>query len=222
MERNIDNQLEELKKLILKMGAHVEHSLLVDAQALRSKNVNQFSQVHEIEKDINDDQLKVDSACISILAKQGPVARDLRFILSIIKINTDLERMGDQAVNIAYLGREFVQRNSLIATQQIENMFQIVQKMVREALDAFVKGDIALAKQVLAMDDQVDELRNEVNIQLKNKMKSTPSEIEACLDLILMARNLERLGDHATNVAEGVVYAYSGKDIRHGGFSGEI
>lgn len=222
MERNIDNQLEELKKLILKMGAHVEHSLLVDAQALRSKNVNQFSQVHEIEKDINDDQLKVDSACISILAKQGPVARDLRFILSIIKINTDLERMGDQAVNIAYLGREFVQRNSLIATQQIENMFQIVQKMVREALDAFVKGDIALAKQVLAMDDQVDELRNEVNIQLKNKMKSTPGEIEACLDLILMARNLERLGDHATNVAEGVVYAYSGKDIRHGGFSGEI
>lgn len=221
MERTIDNQLEELKKLISKMGAHVEHSLAVDAQALAQKNINQFSQVHEIEKNINDDQLKVDSACISILAKQSPVARDLRFILSIIKINTDLERMGDQAVNIAYLGREFVQRKSMLTTTEIEKMFQLVQKMVREALDAFVKGDMKLAKQVLEMDDEVDSLRTDVNVKLKEKMKNTPTEIDACLDLILMARNLERLGDHATNVAEGVVYAYSGKDIRHGGFIGD-
>lgn len=217
MERAIDTQLDDLKKLILMMGGHVEKALAQAVAALISRDNHQFDEVHEIEKNINAAHLKVDEACLGLLAKQGPVARDLRLILSIVKINTDLERMGDQSVNIAYTGKDYLGRRPLGQLTEVAKMADLARVMVKEALDSFVRGDLELAKKVLLMDDEVDQLKNKIFNELMAHMKTNSQDVEASLDLILIARNLERLGDHATNIAEDVIFAFSGQDVRHGG-----
>ncbi|WP_413288580.1 phosphate signaling complex protein PhoU [Bdellovibrio sp. HCB337] len=213
----MDSQLDELKRLILVMGGHVERALNEATQALISRNAESFAQVHEIEKKINEGHIAVDNACLGVLAKQGPVAKDLRLILSIVKINTDLERMGDQCVNIAYTGKDYLGRKPLTNVADISRMSDIARTMVKESLDCFVRGDVELAKKILLMDDEVDSLKNKVFKDNLQHMKGSSSDVEACLDLILVARNLERLGDHATNIAEDVIFAFTGKDVRHGG-----
>jgi len=217
MERTIDSQLEELKKTILEMGGFVEKALITAIEGFLKKDLTLLSTVHDIEKNVNDMQIKIDNLCLNILAKQGPVAKDLRLILSIIKINTDLERMGDQCVNIAYLGKDICKRPpQSIAVPDIERMASIVRVMVKGSLDSFVKMNSAEAEKILKMDDDVDDLRNQVIAQYVGKMKQDSSLTESCLDIIQVARNLERLGDHSTNIAEDVIFAFTGKDIRHG------
>ncbi len=217
LERAIDSQLEELKKHILIMGGHVEKALHEVILALLKKEEHRFDSVHKIEDLINEDQVRVDNFCIQILAKQSPVAKDLRMIMSIIKINTDLERMGDQATNIAYTAQDYLKRNPVPQAKVLVKMSEIVRKMVKESLDSFVRGDVDLAKKILLMDDEVDSTKNQVFRDLTDHMKKNSQDVEASLDVILMARNLERLGDHATNIAEDVIYAVTGQDIRHGG-----
>lgn len=217
MERTIDSQLDELKRLILVMGGHVEKALSEATAALMARNVDSFNQVHDIEKKINEGHVAVDNACLALLAKQGPVAKDLRLILSIVKINTDLERMGDQCVNIAYTGKDYLGRKPLSTLGDIGHMSDLVRDMVKESLNCFVRGDVELAKRILLMDDEVDRLKNKVFKDHLGHMKISSQDVEACLDLILVARNLERLGDHATNIAEDVIFAFTGKDVRHGG-----
>lgn len=217
MERNFDSKLDDLKKLILQMGGLVEKALQTSVAAIVDRNPQLFNEVHAIEAQINEDHIKVDLWCVNLLAKQGPVARDLRLIMSIIKINSDLERMGDQAVNIAYTGKDYLQRKPLERLSDIVRMNEIVRKMVKESLDTFVSGDSEAARKILLMDDEVDSLKNGVFRELIVKMKQNPDDVEACMDLILMARNLERVGDHATNIAEDVIYVVTGRDIRHGG-----
>jgi len=217
VERTMDSQLDELKRLILVMGGHVERALSETTEALMSRNVERFAQVHDIEKKINEGHIAVDNACLGVLAKQGPVAKDLRLILSIVKINTDLERMGDQCVNIAYTGKDYCGRAPQQRLDDIQRMSEVVRTMVKESLDCFVRGDVELAKKILLMDDEVDGLKNKVFRDQLNHMKTASQDVEASLDLILVARNLERLGDHATNIAEDVIFAFTGKDVRHGG-----
>ncbi|KHD87465.1 MAG: phosphate transport system regulatory protein [Bdellovibrio sp. ArHS] len=218
MERAIDTLIEDLKKMILLMGGHVEKSLAQATAALLSKDLSMFDGVHAIEKLVNEDHVKVDNACMQLLAKQGPVAKDLRLILSVIKINNDLERMGDQAVNISYTGKDYLGRRPIPAQLgDIQKMSEIAGRMVKGSLDSFVRGDIEQAKQILMMDDEVDHLKNKVFKDCLAHMKAHSEDVEAGLDLILIARNLERLGDHATNIAEDVIFAFTGKDVRHGG-----
>ncbi len=216
MERNIDNQLEELKKLMLEMGGFVEKALGTVMDGLFKHDLGLLASVHDIEKSVNDMQIRIDNACLNVLAKQGPVAKDLRLILSIVKMNTDLERMGDQCVNMAYLGKDIIGRGQNISFSDIEKMSISARAMVKGSLDCFVRLDAIAAEKILKMDDDVDELKNLV---VKNSIaiiKQNPSLTESCLDLILIARNLERLGDHATNIAEDVIFAFTGKDLRHG------
>lgn len=218
MERAIDTQLEELKKTILVMGGHVEKSLQQVTTALLAKDVSMFEEVHTIEQRINEEHIHVDGMCMNILAKQGPVAKDLRLILSVIKINNDLERMGDQTVNISYSGKDYLGRNPIQARLvDIQKMSEIAGRMVKGSLDCFVRGDVEQAKKILLMDDEIDALKGKVFKDSVAHMKTNPEDIEAGLDLILIARNLERLGDHATNIAEDVIFAFTGKDVRHGG-----
>ncbi|MBC7466763.1 MAG: phosphate signaling complex protein PhoU [Bdellovibrio sp.] len=217
MERTIDAQLEDLKNLTVEMGGQVEKALQTTVLGISRRDPQQFSNVHKIEELVNDLQIKIDNACLEVLAKQGPVAKDLRLILSIIKINTDLERMGDQCVNIAHIGREVLERTNNISFQDIEQMATTVKKMVKAALDSFVKMNVTMAREVLLMDDEVDSLRNKIFSESTARMKIEPAQIENLLDLILIARNLERLGDHSTNIAEDVIFALTGKDIRHQG-----
>lgn len=216
MERTIDSQLEDLKKLTLEMGGLVEKALQTTTSGLLKKELKSLKEVHEIEQSINDLQIRIDEACLQVLAKQGPVARDLRLILSIIKINTDLERMGDQCVNIAHLSRELIEREFGNSLHDLEMMFRCSSDMVRASLDSFVKMDVEAAKKVLLMDDQVDSYKKKINIDSIGLMKTDLAHLQDHLDYILIARNLERLGDHATNIAEDVIFAFSGKDVRHG------
>lgn len=216
MDRIIDSQLEDLKKLTLEMGGLVEKSLSTTVAGLMKKEVNLLKQVHQIEEQINDLQIKIDNSCLQVLAKQGPVAKDLRLILSIIKINTDLERMGDQCVNIAHLSRELIERKFSKSLQDIESMAACASEMVKSALDSFVKMDVTIAKSVLDMDDQVDAYKKKINQSTVEAMKNDIQHLQDHLDFILISRNLERLGDHSTNIAEDVIFAFSGKDIRHG------
>lgn len=220
MERALDSQIDEVKRLILIMGGSVEMALLDAAQAISARNVSKLKSIHQIEQKINEDHIKIDEACLNILAKQSPVAKDLRIILSILKINTDLERMGDQVTNIAYTTNDYLNRAALEQVTMITQMADFVRKMVKESLDCFVKGDHVHSRQILLMDDEVDDLKNKVFRELCEHMKKNPQDVDASLDLILIARNFERLGDHATNIAEDVIFAYTGEDVRHGGKGG--
>lgn len=218
MERQVDSQIDQIKNLILGMGGYVERASELAVQALTQRNAEGFAEVHAIEQKINEDHVKVDNACVTFLAKQSPVARDLRLIISIIKINTDLERMGDQSVNIAYTGKDYLTRMP-VAKELVDivAMSNIVRKMVKESLDSFVREDEKQAQSVLLMDDEVDQLKSKVFRDLTTYIKSHPDNVDAALDIILVARNLERLGDHATNIAEDVIFVSTGKDVRHGG-----
>lgn len=217
MERTFDAQLEDLKKTLLEMGGFVEKALSITIEGFLKKDLALLATVHDIEKQVNELQIRVDNLCLNILAKQGPVAKDLRLILSIIKINTDLERMGDQCVNIAYLAKDMIKRPlQVVSTTEIEKMAESVRAMVKGSLDSFVRMDSAAAEKILTMDDEVDALKSKVLAQNIEVIKSNANLTESCLDIIQVARNLERLGDHSTNIAEDVIFAFTGKDIRHG------
>lgn len=218
MERQINTQIDQLKNLILSMGGQVEKALDEAVQALIHRKPEAFQKVHEIEKQINQDHIKVDQACMHFLAKQGPVARDLRLIISIIKINSDLERMGDQSVNIAYTGKDYLARQPISQSlPDIERMSALARQMVKGSLDSFVREDEKSAQEILLMDDEVDTLKSKVFRDQLAYIKTNPQNADAALDIILIARNLERLGDHATNIAEDVIFVSTGKDVRHGG-----
>lgn len=222
VERVADHQLEQVKKTILFMAGCVERALDLVTSGLSAKSPSHFQQVHTIEEQVNQAHLKVDELCAQYLAIQQPVAKDLRLVVSLIKMNVDLERMGDQCVNIAHLGRELLERQGqdlagLPDLLLIQEMGKSVKQMVRDALDSFVHEDVDKAKSVLLMDDEVDKKKAKVFKDFSDAIKVTPAIVESALDVIMMAKNLERLGDHATNIAEDVVYVSTGKDIRHGG-----
>jgi phosphate transport system protein len=216
MDRSIDTEIQKLKEQILLMGGYVEKSIEEATQALIDREPQRFDKVHEFETIINRSHIEVDEACLKILARQSPLATDLRLIVAVIKINTDLERMGDQAVNISYNGKRYLEHPPLKPLIDLPRMAQEVRFMVREALDAFVKRDALMAADVLERDDSVDALKNHIFHELITYMGKDPQNIEQALNLILIARNLERLGDHATNIAEDVIFAVTGQDIRHG------
>jgi phosphate transport system protein len=218
MERQVDTQIDKLKTLILTMGGYVENALDCAILALMSRQSGKFVEVHNIEKKINEDHVRVDQACLNFLATHGPVAKDLRLIMSIIKINSDLERMGDQSVNIAHTGKDYLTRTPIAGPlKDIERMSVVARKMVKNSLDSFVREDQGMAQEILMMDDELDNLKGKVFSDLLAQMKTESSCVEAAMDLILIARNLERLGDHATNIAEDVIFVSTGKDVRHGG-----
>lgn len=216
MLRHVDIELRSLKEKILAMGGCVESAIEEATQALIEREPKRFSRVHELEKQINQAHIAVDEACLDLLARQSPLAADLRLVVAIIKINTDLERMGDQAVNISHNGERYLAEPPLKPLIDLPRMAEKVRVMVREALDAFVRGDATLAQKVLDVDDDVDALKDQIFRELITYMISDPKAIQRALNLILIARNLERLGDHATNIAEDVIFATTGRDIRHG------
>ena len=207
--------LRDLKSHILKMGGNVEAAIEASILAIRSRNLEGFSRVFELEDQINRAHVEVDDLCLRLLARQTPLARDLRLILGVVKINTDLERMGDQAVNISYNGKHVIEGVPIHTTVDLQDMSDRVRSMVRDALDAFVREDIPLAREVLTRDDEVDRMKRSLFHDLKGTLKVSPELSEEALALILIGRNLERLGDHATNIAEDVIFVTTGEDVRH-------
>jgi len=218
MIRHFDAELGELKKKILTMGGYVEKAIEESTQALLQREPFRFQTVSHYEELINRAHLEVDEACLQLLARQSPLAADLRLVIAVIKINTDLERMGDQAVNISENGQRYLSAPALKPLIDLPKMAQEVRSMVRDSLDAFVRQDVALARDVIRRDDVVDSFKNQIFHDVQEIMsKAAGPTIEQGLNLILIARNLERLGDHSTNIAEDVIFAMTGEDVRHKG-----
>ena len=217
MIRHIDSELQSLKDLALQMGGCVERAVENACITVSTRDIKAFEEVQRQESRINDLQIRVDEACVSVLAKQAPVAKDLRLVIAITKINTDLERMGDQSVNIAHSAREaFKAWPKVVLPAEIFRMMEEVQSMVRQVLDAFLRQDVELSRAVLAQDDAVDELKDQLIALMKQQMQANSSQIDICLAFIMIAKNLERMADHATNIAEEVIYLATGNDVRHG------
>lgn len=217
MIRHFETELQDLKQLILAMGGNVEKALAEVCQALFAKDASRLREVHSQETKVNELQIAVDHACVQLLAKQAPVAKDLRLVIAVIKINTDLERMGDQAVNIAHCTKDLFQLWGVTTvSSDILTISEKVRSMVRDSLDAFVRRDVVLSREILGRDDEIDELKGKIIKDGLVMMRKHPDQIEANLEIIMIAKNFERLADHATNIAEEVIYLATGDDVRHG------
>jgi len=213
--RHFTQELEELNQRLLQMGGLVEATIHRSVRSLVERNSALAEQVIRDEPEINDMEIQIDSLTTRLLARQQPVAKDLRFLTAAMKINTDLERMGDLAVNIAERALSLLAQPPVKPMIDIPRMAVLVESMLLNSLDAFVNADEAKARSVLMSDDEVDLLRDAVYGELVDYMQKDPTVVRSAVDLIFVARNLERIGDHATNIAEDVVFFVKGVDVRH-------
>jgi len=213
--RHFEQGLEELKQRLLWMAGLVEKSVHKAVQALFEQKEELAQEVLEEENAINEMQIEIDERVISLLALQQPMAVDLRFILSVSRINNDLERIGDQAVNIAQSALRILRHPQVKPYVDLPRMSALVESMVHDSLNAVVQRDAELARSVLVRDDEVDHLRDQIFRELLTYMLENSAVIFSAFELILVAKNLERIGDHATNIAEDVIYMVAGKDVRH-------
>ncbi|HXB53489.1 MAG TPA: phosphate signaling complex protein PhoU [Vicinamibacteria bacterium] len=216
MERHhFEEELQSLKNRLLTMGALVEERVHQAVRALIDRQLEEAEQVICSDQDVNTLQIEIDDRCLKLLALQQPIATDLRLITAAMKINADLERIGDQAVNIAENVIKLLPQAPLKPLIDIPRMAELAEKMTRDALDAFVRKDPELARNVLQRDDEVDNLKDQVFRELLTYMMADPGTIQRALALILISRNLERIADHATNIAEDVIFLVEAKDVRH-------
>ena len=212
---HFQEELDQLKARLLEMGGLAEDRVRSSVRAIVERDHGLVQQVLDGDGPINQFHMDIDSRCVKLLALHQPMAVDLRMIMSAIKINTDLERVGDLAVNIAEAATRYLAHPPVKELIDIPRMADIAQRMLRDALDAFVRRDTALAQHVLDEDDALDALKTQVFRELLTYMLQDPQTIEPSLDLILVSRHLERIGDHATNVAEDVIFMVSARDVRH-------
>src|SRR5262245_2195439 len=216
MERHhFEDELQTLKRRLLNMGALVEERVHRAVIALIERNEEAAAEVAAADRDVNELQIEIDDRCLKLLALQQPIASDLRLITAAMKINADLERIGDQAVNIAENVLKVLPHPPLKPIIDIPRMAEIAEAMTRDALDSFVRRDPSLARVVLHRDDEVDRLKDQVFRVLLTHMMADPGTIQRALPLILISRNLERIADHATNIAEDVIFVVEAKDVRH-------
>jgi len=208
-------ELEELNQKLLQMGGLVESAIHRSVLSLIDQNKELAEEVIRDEPRINRMEMEIDGLATRLLALRQPVARDLRLLTAALKINTDLERIGDLAVHVAERSLSLMHHPLVRPMTDIPKMASLVQSMLLKCLDAFVRGDADLAHTVLLADDEVDNLRDGVYAELMDTMRRDPSVVSAAIDLIFVARNLERIGDHATNIAEDVVFLVKGIDVRH-------
>jgi len=213
--RHFQDELEQLKARLLEMGGLAEEQVRLAVKGLVQRDRDLVAQVLTGDDPLNALHIEVDSRCFTLLALHQPMAVDLRAIVAAVKINTDLERVGDLAINIAEAAQRYVALPPVKKLIDIPRMATIAQSMLRDALDAFVRRDTALAQNVLNQDDALDALKTQIFRELLTYMLADPSTIEPALDLILVSRHLERIGDHATNVAEDVIFMVSARDVRH-------
>jgi phosphate transport system protein len=213
--RHFQEELEALKERLLAMGGLAEERVRVSVHALAERDAGAVQAILTGDEPINDLHIEVDDRCFKLLALHQPMAADLRTIVAAVKINTDLERVGDLAVNVAEAGKRYLQHPPVKPLIDIPRMGDIAMVMLRDALDAFVRRDVALAEAVLVKDDTLDALKTQIFRELLTYMLQDPATIEPALDLILISRHLERIGDHATNIAEDVIFIVSAKDVRH-------
>ena len=213
--RHFDEQLDQLFKRIIMMGSVAESMIHTAVRAYTERNESLASDVYAKEAQVNALQVEVDDKAVKLTTLQQPVASDARFLFMASRIGGELERIADQAINIVQNAHYALEGPSIQSMVDLPIMAGVVQKIVHNSLDAMSGRDCRLAEQVLQQEDQVDAFRDQIFRVLLTHMMADPRTIQQCLSLILMARNLERIGDHATNIAEEVIYWIQGRDIRH-------
>ncbi len=217
MRTRFQQGLDELRSRLLRMGGLAEQAVDRASQAYIERDLSRCQMVLEGETQINLAEREIDELAFDLLAMQQPMAVDLRFILAVTKINSDLERVGDQAVNIAERVMDLAEIPKVELPIDIPRMSSAVAAMVRRALESFIEGKAELAQAVLEMDNVVDRMKDEAFITLVKAMNEQPNITRQALDALLIARNLERVADHATNIAEDVIFWVRGADVRHMG-----
>lgn len=213
--RRLEADLAQLNQQLLEMGALVASSVHRSALSLIDGNEVLAHQVIRDEARVDQMEIQIDELCTSMIVLTQPVARDMRMVTAAFKITTDLERMGDLAVGIVERSLSLMHQPALPAVQHFSRLAQLVESMVLESLESFVNRDVAAAHRILKSDDAVDNQRNDITQELIGAMQASPDIIPRALDLILIARNLERIADHATNVAEEVIFLVNGEIVRH-------
>ena len=221
IRKHFSRELEKIKKLILSLGAKVEEQVRLATQAVEAHDAELAKQIIKSDFNIDEMEVEIEEECLKILALHQPVAVDLRFLVAVIKINNDLERIGDQAVNIA-------ERVDVIAKRDLSEFFfdytamgEKVQDMLKMSLDALVNMDYDLAYSVVMRDDEVDQIKIDAYDRIKQAMSKHPDKIGYLINLLLISRHLERLADHATNIAEEVIYLIEGEIVRHAAYNRE-
>ncbi len=213
--RHYDEELHLLKERLLRMGSLAETSLHRAVEAFVRRDHTHLPEVHEIEKEVNQLEIEVQDRAMKLIARMQPVAADLRFLIMVIKIASEVERVSDQAVNMATSAEKYLDEPPFKKLVVTPVMAERAMKMFRESLDAFVRGDADLARRVLAEDDEVDAFRDSIFRNMITYMMEDPTTISRAISVIFVARNLERVADHATNIAEEVIYLVEAREVRH-------
>lgn len=215
MVRYFDEELKQLKQKLLNMADTAQSMVGLAVKALVERQETIAQDVFSLEDKVNHLEVEIEEEVLRLLALRQPAGVDLRFLTGILKINNDLERVADQAVNIAEIAVDLMKQPPLKPLIDIPNMANLAQKMIKNSLDAFVQRDAHLAKQVCESDDEVDRLNDQIFRELLTTMMSDPRSISRAVDLILVGRNLERVADHATNISEDVIFIVEGRNIKH-------
>ena len=215
MQKHLEREMITLKQNILRLSTMVEET--VTAATKGFQEMDGVGAEHVIEQDVDIDQMeiKIEEDCLKMLALYQPVARDLRFIVTVLKINNDLERIGDLAVNIAKCARYLAKKPKLDTGFHFSTIIQKTKDMLKKSIDAFVNMDTQLAYEVCALDAEIDNLKNQQEQAITERIKSTPSDTDSLIRFLSISRHLERIADHTTNIAEDVIYSVDGDIIRH-------
>ena len=217
MKKHYREELGQLRETVLRMGGLVEQMTHRAIQALVERKIEMLAEVAAMAAQVNQLHIDIDEICLEMIALRQPTAADLRFIAAAMKINTDMERIGDQAINITERAEHLLTVPPVKPLIDIPRMAETAKEMLRDALDAFVNGNDELAYETIKKDDLVDQLKDQVFRELLTYMMADPSTIPRALDLILVSRHVERIADHATNICEDVIFMVKGKDVRHQG-----
>jgi len=216
MSLHLQREMEHLKKQVLSLCAMVEEQVERAVRALVERDQDLARAVEQRDGDVDRREVEVEEECLKTLALHQPVAIDLRFVVAVLKMNNDLERVGDLAVNVARKAATFASQPPMEIPFDLPGMWEKTRSMLRDSIDALVNRDAALAHNVCARDDAVDESKHQIRRSAEEIMQAQPGRIPALLSLLAVSRNLERIADHATNIAEDVIYMVEGRIIRHG------
>ena len=215
MERHFDEELNRLKQRLLQMGDTAQEMIGLSVKSLVERKDSYTKEVFNLEERVNHMEVEIEEEVLKLLALRQPAARDLRLLTAILKINNDLERVADQAVNVAETSQFLLKEPPLKPLIDIPHMATLAQRMIKNSLAAFVNHDPLLAKEVCQDDDEVDRINEQIFRELLTYMMEDPKAITRAVDLILVSRNLERIADHATNISEDVIFIEQGKNIKH-------
>ena len=221
IRKHFSRELEKIKKQILSLGAMVEEQVRMATQAVETHDAELAQKIIKSDYEVDEMEVEIEEECLKVLALHQPVAVDLRFLIAVIKINNELERIGDQAVNIAERVDIIGKGEQLDFFFDYSSMGEKVQDMLKSSLDALVRMDYEMAFSVVLRDDEVDQIKSDAYDRIKLAMGDHPDKLGELINLLLISRHLERLADHATNIAEEVIYLIEGEIVRHAAYNRE-